>query len=513
MTSKLNSFGLSGALSIAAASLTLAAPALGQDAAADTTAPADDSSSADSAGTDPLATEPPAPAEPTEGPVEPTPEVSEPPSQDPPAVQSSEAKTSEGDKAPAKGWGVVQLKVLELPWTAYPSQQVRGITYGSLWRTFHGQQWPYMPPDEKEPVALQVGFSGGIWSDVSNTQIQVDPSLAGASLNDQNRWVSQSRAVFRVTPTYNVGKGWFVQGNVELVGQGDMRPDVGTGVLATTDDLWIRVGKWNLFDITVGRFQGWEIANHFGMGLDWATLERQGAWIVSSSLPKPTDGYGLDYFWDRQNFLLGGYALHVYPTKWLRGELLTHIGAGNSSNAGNPYQIDVRPSVIVDVGWMKLKGGYEFGVATPQDSKQLNRDQKNGWGVAAQFVLAPYVEFGGSVAQGYQDIIDKDGLVELAASNTATSMGGFVNVSPGWEPLVIGGGLFLKQWENMRYNTEGGVDTNEQWLAFGAVQYNLWKQLYLKLVVSHASNKVENFKAGNYVNNAMSGRLRVEVLF
>ena len=66
------------------------------------------------------------------------------------------------------------------------------------------------------------------------------------------------------------------------------------------------------------------------MGLDQNTLERSGAWIVSSSLPRPTDGYGLTYFWDRQDYLLGGYAAHVYPTKFLRGELLGHIGAGGS---------------------------------------------------------------------------------------------------------------------------------------------------------------------------------------
>jgi hypothetical protein len=136
--------------------------------------------------------------------------------------------------------------------------------------------------------------------------------------------------------------------------------------------------------VTVGRFQAWEIANHFGMALDYATLERQGAWIVSASLPRPTDGYGLTYFWDRQNFLLGTYALHVYPTKYLRGELLGHVGVGNSANASNPYQMDIRPSAIFDIGWVKLKAGYEYGKAIPQDKEEDVRDSRNGWGLAAQ---------------------------------------------------------------------------------------------------------------------------------
>lgn len=409
------------------------------------------------------------------------------------------------------------LRVELLPGSAYPSVQIRGIKYGSLWRTFHGQQWPYMPLIAGEP-AVRIGFSGYVWNDLSNTHIAVDSSLAGANVFDQNRWTTQTRGVVRVTPTYNAKDEWFVQGNGELVVQGDMQPEVQTGVLPTTDDLWVRVGKWNLFDVTVGRFQAWEIANHLGMGLDFNTLERSGAAIVSgpgASLPRPTDGYGLTYFWDRQNFLLGTYAVHVYPTKYLRGELLAHVGAGGSSFAANPYQIDIRPSAIFDMGWVKLKAGWEFGKATPQDAEQKVRDSKNGYGFAAQFVVDPYVEFGGSFARGFQDVLDKDAQPDLASSNTVQTVGGFVNGSPNYEPLVLGFGAYLNSYENFRINTEGNVDTNDQLLIFGAVQYTVWQQLNFKLVVSHASNKVDFFRVdtGEYKNSAVSGRLRAEFLF
>ncbi|HXS18546.1 MAG TPA: hypothetical protein VN764_15215 [Polyangiaceae bacterium] len=515
MISRKNTFGLGKALSLAAVCLTVNAPVWAQDEAAPAADPSLDASlgaSTDGSTDAALTTTEPAAVEPAPEPVaEPAPVEPAPPAE-PVAEKKEEAAPTKADTkeatAPDNSWGIKQLQIVQTPWSAYPSAYTRGITYGSLWRTFHGQQWPYMPSTDKEKN-LQIGFGGYIWNDVNNARIEVDPVLGAG---DQNRWTTQTRGLLRMTPTLNVGKGWFVQGNAEFVVQGDMRPDPTSGVLATTDDVWLRFGKWDLFDITVGRFQGWEIANHYGMGLDWATLERQGAWVVGSTLPKPTDGYGLDYFWDRQNFLLGGYALHVYPFKWLRGELLAHIGSG-SGNAETPYQFDLRPSAIFDIGFLKIKGGYEFGIAKPQDANKVSQDRRNGWGVAAQVVLAPWVEFGGSFARGYQDVLDSFGLADLAASNTVQGWGGFLNVSPGWEPLVLGGGFFWKSYENFYLSGSGDVDKNDQMLLYGAAQYNLWRQFYIKLVISHASNKGQNTKNGEYINNSLSSRLRLEYLF
>lgn len=430
------------------------------------------------------------------------------------------ATTTVTGTSPEREAAVALIGLEQLPGSAYPEVQTRGIKYGSLWRTFHGQQWPYLPQIGDKPQ-LRIGFSGYVWNDLSNAHISVDPQHAGSALNSQNRWTTQTRGIVRVTPTYNAGDDWFVQGNAEAVIQGDMQPDPASKVLATTDDVWIRAGKWNVFDVTVGRFQGWEIANHFGMALDWATLERQGAWIVTSSIPKPTDGYGLNYFWDRQNFALGTYAAHVYPTKYLRGELLGHIGAGNSSNANNPYQYDIRPSAIFDIGILKVKAGWEYGKAAPQDKTFKVGETKNGFGVAAQVVLAPYVEFGGSFARGFVDVLDQFGNASLSASNTGQSFGGFLNVSPAHEPLVFGFGAFWNHQENMRIDAaegphKGKVDTNDQQLMFGAVQYTIWERLYLKFVLAHANNIVADYNAlggKEYTNTSTSGRLRIEFLY
>lgn len=432
-------------------------------------------------------------------------EVKAPEPLPPPTVTTATGTSVEREKS-------VSLIGLELlPGSAYPATYTRGIKYGSLWLTFHGQQWPYMPLSEGGP-GLRVGVSGSLWNDLSHSKLTGDKALAGANLTDQNRWTTQTRGVLRLTPTYNAKGGWFAQGNAEFVANGDMSPDVLTQSVTTTDDLWVRVGKWNLFDVTVGRFQGWEIANHYGMGLDLNTLERAGAFHPNARV-RPTDGYGLSYFWDRQNNLLGGYAVHVYPTKYLRGEVLGHFGAGNATTT--PYQIDVRPAAVFDIGWLKLKAGLEYGKATPQDPKQANRDTRSGYGFAAQFVLNPYVEFGGSFARGFQDQLDNKGQPNLEGSRTVQTFGGFVNASPGHEPLVLGFGAFRNTQENLRPdNSRGGlVDTNAQTQIFGAAQYTLWNQLYFKFVLSHASNHVEDYRVGVYTNKAVSGRLRVMLLF
>ncbi len=521
MTTRNSAFGLGVALSLALSYLGTSAPALAQEADAPPTgdAPAAGDDAAAPAADAPA--EAPAPTEPGEEPAEPEADTTEaePPAKEP-AVAASATATVSAPELPATEpaapeTGAKILAVEQLPGSAYPSVQIRGLANGSLARTFHGQQWPYMPGIE-ESHSLQIGLSGYVWNDLSNTRINADASLRNSSITDQNRWTTQTRGVLRVTPTYNAKKGWFAQANAEFVAQGDMTKPVDKETVTITDDLWVRAGKWDLFDVTVGRFQGWEIANHYGMALDLNTLERSGAYIVKMK-EKPTDGYGLSYFWDRQDKTLGGYAVHVYPTKFLRGEVLGHVGGSSSLNAGNPYQFDVRPSVIFDVGFLKLKGGYEYGEVRSQAAGEESRESKNGYGFAAQVVLDPYVELGGSFGRGFQDVVDNFEDADLAKSNTVQTVGGFLNGSPGHEPLVLGVGAFLNSWENYRIDQnvgphQGEVDTNEQWLLFGAVQYTLWTRLNLKFVFSSASNKVENYE-NNYVNNALSGRFRAELLF
>jgi hypothetical protein len=449
------------------------------------------------------------PSEPAKEEEKPAEKVAEPA----PAPASEAPKTaSDTSVEREKAVSLVGLEIL--PGSAYPESPTRGLKYGSMWLTFHGQQWPYMPLIEGEP-ATRIGLSGYIWNDLSYMHI-VPGKEVQSKVGRQNRWTTETRGMLRVTPTYNLKGGWFVQGESEFVVHGDLTLAANPN-LASTDDLYVRIGKWKVFDVTVGRFQGWEIANHYGMGLDQNTLERQGAYILgSSAVQKPTDGYGLTYFWDRQDFYLGGYALHVYPTKFLRAEILSHIGEGNATST--PHQLDVRPSAIFDIGFVKVKAGWEYGKAIPMDENGNTRNTKNGYGFAAQFVIDPWVEFGGSFARGFEENLTKDSLPDLPNSNTVQTFGGFINGSPGLKQLTLGLGAFQQSWEDMRYDTTPGrhygkVDTNDQFLMFGAVQYVLWDKVFFKFVLSHASNHVEHWNQGVYSNNSMGGRLRVMYLF
>jgi hypothetical protein len=510
MTSRRNGLGLSVALSVGSLCLSFGTPALAQDQPAPPSAP--------SAPAAPAASDDDADGKPAEAPagtpaVEPAVDPAKTATEaQPPAPQAPPTETTATGTSVERESIVSLIGIEQLPGSAYPAVQTRGIKYGSLWLTFHGQQWPYMPMASDKP-GLRIGFSGSLWNDLSYAHINSEKK-GDAS---QNRLTTQTRGVLRVTPTYNAKNGWFAQGNAEFVLHGDMNVDQVTKTLGSTDDLFVRIGKWNVFDVTVGRFQGWEIANHFGMGLDQNTLERQGAWIIGGASGRPTDGYGLSYFWDRQDNLLGSYAVHVYPTKYLRAELLGQLGQSSASTTAN--QMNIRPSAIFDIGWMKLKAGLEYGKAKPQSVETVGSDTKNGYGFAAQFVINPWVEFGGSYARGFHDNFDNTkNLPNLEGSETVSTYGGFVNASPGYEPLVFGFGAFNNTQEDMRVDSAmgphyGKVDTNDQLQIFGAAQYTLWNQLYVKFVFSHASNHVEHYNLGIFTNSSVSGRLRLMLLF
>ncbi len=90
-----------------------------------------------------------------------------------------------------------------------------------------------------------------------------------------------------------------------------------------------------------------------------------------------------------------------------------HIGQGNLS-VQNPYQFDIRPSAIFDIGILKLKAGWEYGTGLPGNAELKENVSRNGFGVAAQVVLAPYVEFGGTFSRGFNDVVDYLGQPDVA---------------------------------------------------------------------------------------------------
>jgi hypothetical protein len=368
--------------------------------------------------------------------------------------------------------------------------------------TMQGLQWPYMPG---AAGTTNIGFSGQVWVDTSYRKVDsgvpdTDPSV--------HEWKQQSRLVLRSTPTYNAADDWFVQGQGEFVLTGASAPDPADFVVA--DDLYLRFGRWNRFDITAGRFQGWEIY-HLGMGLDLNTVERDGA-RTDGNLPVGL--YGVTYYWDRANGP-GRIAAHYYATESLRFELMGQVG----SSATGLNALGVRPVAILDLGAFKAKLGAEYGKDNPRQQTDNRKDKvkRSGVGGTVQTVLGPWLEAGLAAAYGNIDSYNAQGVLDAGRSTTTYSYGGFANVRVA-ASLLVGGGLDNTHENNLKVDVTGRLhDIRTHLQAFGAVQYALWDQLYIKAVVAYANAHVDPESdpppIAEFHNKALSGRLRFQYLF
>ncbi len=421
------------------------------------------------------------------------------------AEASGDAAESEEEPEPdasgAGGRAFPTFGLERLPPESYPTDPVRGIDGGSLMWTMNGLQWPYMPMRDGASD-VRVGFSGYGFVDSSLRDIE-----AGLDTEtDQQEYRQQGRFVLRTTPVFNVDEDWFIQGNIEYVANGDQTR---TNTYIDIDDAWIRVGKWDLFDIQVGRMQGWEVY-HFGMGLDWATFERVGATSFSNT---PIQAYGVTDMWDRAQST-GSLTGHYYPTKWARIELQSRFG---TSGPGN--DIGVRPVGILDFGFLKLKVGGERRSQTSIFKDSDGSIETQGYGAAAMAVWYPYVEAGGGFGVRVRDQFDTDGGRVAAGSDDTISFGGFANVRI-IEDLLLGGGYLRTEWENLNTDpiTNSDPDFQEHIQIYGALQYVLWDQLYIKYVFSQAEGYFyERSEGGSpsqeFTNYSTSHRLRFQLFY
>src|SRR6266700_518563 len=368
----------------------------------------------------------------------------------------------------------VEIGVERLPGQAYPEPQTRGLKYGSLWLTFHGLQWPYMPA-AGDGEHFVIGLSGWGWVDTAYEKF--GPWGGPNEASRVKYWKQQARLLLRVTPTYTFDRDYFIQGQVELVGTGDQtitRSDVGG---ADTDDLWLRIGRWNSWDFQVGRFEGWEVF-HLGMALDQNTFERQGA-VGTGESAYGIAFYGLTDNQFRPAGAAGNMAFHYYPLPILRFEVLTMAG----SLSGPAYA--TRPVAILDLGWLKIKGGVEYQHIGGQQATDLTDKTSKGFGAAVQFVFDPHVELGFNAAQGTIWAIDRSNKFDAKGSLTRTSLGGFLNVSNGdpRHPLIFGvGSMFTRNVDQNDILQNGVVDNYWVYQGFAAVQYVIKSQFYVKLV-------------------------------
>jgi hypothetical protein len=436
----------------------------------------------------------------------PAPEVPPPPPA-PPSPIAAAAAASPPPAAPAsEGGGPGPVE--RLPPSAYPEEYTRGLYGGSLWSTFHGAQWPYY-------ARTGIGVSGYGWIDNSFERIKIgEPS---SPFMHTREFLQQGRILLRVTPTYDAGD-FFVQAQAEIVANKDQSQTQPTPGIVDADDVWVRIGAWRKWDLMFGRFEAFEIY-HRGMGLDINTEERLGAFDTNSN---PPDIYGATYLFDRPG-RSGDLALHLYPQRWLRFELLAQYGGlGAYNEAGG------RPAVIYDIGWLKLKAAAEYQWLTARNEGDQSEQRNRGFAVSAQFVVTPLVE--GGVNYGYANnrVFDQNGNLDTTKTGELSSVGVFANARPvdiigalakqPWhDDLLLGVGLNYVAFSNEHYNANAGgyadFFTNTQ--AFVAAQCLVRKQLFVKLVGAYAKSRFEKAFATvpDYNDTMFSVRLRVLYLF
>jgi hypothetical protein len=413
--------------------------------------------------------------------------------------------------------------------------RLRGLHGGSLWLepSFHGLQWP-------RNTRTGIGVSGTVWVDSGYERI-VRGTLPQSPTPNSTFYVQQGRALLRMTPAYVSGR-LFVQGQVELVGslcqaEASAAQTCSYAGSFTTDDLWIRVGQLNLWDLKVGRFEGWEVY-HLGMGMDPYTYERAGATMSGlqseNTVLEAPAAYALNFLHDRpaDGQAVAYTALHVYPLELLRAELLLKMGnnklrVDNLDGAGTSYNyLGLRPTVIFDADWIKVKVGAEYQkrTATTQTlSADIPRYKKDpveervdkGIGASLQFVVDPLVEFGLSAAIGARRETNVQTIEIPEGSFTRVSAGGFANVrfADGWLGGV--GGNWTLMTNSVKATPDSANDAVAHLQGFVALQYLFVKRLYIKAVLGYAQAKFQPSDAtvATWSNSMYSGRIRLMYLY
>jgi hypothetical protein len=393
--------------------------------------------------------------------------------------------------------------VQQLPASAYPEPYIRGLYGSSLWLDMQGLQWPYTP-------RTGIGLSGYGWIDNMYKLTRVgDPTQSATN----TKLFQQGRFLFRVTPTYTNGS-WFVQAQAEIVANKDqLVADANSTNLIDADDVWVRVGSWQKWDLTVGRFQAFDVYP-LGMGLDLNTDERIGAYDGVNTQQNVAQPYIADYMFNRPPGL-GDVALHLYPFRFLRAELL-----GQWGNSGSENGIGARPALIFDIGWFKARAAAEYQYEFAQDPGIKDTIRNRGVAGSVQFVFAPYVEFG---VNGGTAIYDETNPIEMGMENPAKSgnrysFGGFINASPVpsiLPNLLVGAGAdYASQHDLVLDNATHANETESNLQTFVAVQYLFYRQLFFKVVGGYAkSHFSDNLSTNPYDDDMFSLRVRLMYLY
>jgi hypothetical protein len=143
--------------------------------------------------------------------------------------------------------------------------------------------------------------------------------------------------------------------------------------------------------------------------------------------------------------------------------------------------------------------------------------RRSGVAGTLQTVLDPYLEAGVAVAYATTDSYNAQGILDAGRSTTTTSYGGFANVRV-MDDLLLGAGANYTKETNLKVDVTGRLnDIKTHLQPFGAAQYAIWSELYIKLVVAYANAhfnpESDPPPIAEFRNKSLSGRLRLLYLF
>ena len=172
--------------------------------------------------------------------------------------------------------------------------------------------------------------------------------------------------------------------------------------------------QFERWDVQVGRFEAWELY-HLGMGMDLNTFERKGADDLGNT-GDAVQLYDVN-FGDRRPSTLGYTALHLYPQTFSPRSISCASRSSAKWATRRTERSGTRPSLVLDFGILKLKGGGQYRKSTGGQTRVVgiesfpaSRAKRSAVSAdSAQVVLAPYAEFGVNYAKGLVDVIDDQG--------------------------------------------------------------------------------------------------------
>lgn len=313
---------------------------------------------------------------------------------------------------------------------------------------------------------------------------------------DQTFWLQQGRFMLQVMALKTSGELFFAAQGQLLAHADEIEGDQHID----TDDAWAKFGRWDCWDVQLGRYEGWEVY-HKGEGLERDTLEDLGAF-------GGPDIYEVNYAYYRQNGF-GQAALHLYPTGWLRFELGSVFGNDLGFNS-----VGVRPAAIVDLGALKLKLAGEWRQLANQEEGRKQEDEQRGAGGSIQYfadgpdAVVP-IQIGINGAYGLVDRIDSFGRVDVRGSTDTLSLGAFVNVGVGQMSLGLGGNFTQQGDRDDNPDTGATGEFTHQQTFLSLKRSIIVPEATAKVVFAHAKAELKPAIGSARQNEMMSVRFRL----